>query len=70
MTKRSKTPPPNENVSTNSLEESGELVDLSSIELDDSPESPYGKHLRTIILEVFENKTIVREVHGREEKEG
>ena len=74
MKKPSTTPQPKESSpgsgdlspSTDSLEQSGELVDLSSIDLDDAPSSPYGKHLRTIILEVFENATLMREeTHGR-----
>ena len=37
--------------STNSLEKSGELVDLSTTEIDES--NPYGKHMQTICVEVF-----------------
>ena len=64
-------PQAKDKATTDSLEQSGELVDLSGIEFEDSPENPYGKHLKTIILEVFEHKTLVREeMHGARKEEG
>jgi hypothetical protein len=41
-------------VSTNSLEQSGELADLSEVEFAEDPINPYGRHLQTITVEVFE----------------
>ena len=46
-------------VSVSSLEESGELTPLSNLDFEERPESPYGKHLRTITIEVFEKGQMV-----------
>lgn len=45
--------------STSSLEKTGELVDLSTLEFDEDPVNPYGKHVQTIQIDVFEKGQLI-----------
>ena len=46
---------------TSALEKAGRLLDLSSLDIDDKPVSPYGKYLGTLKVEYqkFENGMLV-----------
>ena len=45
--------------STSSLEQSGELVSLSSLDIEDHPTNPYGSHLTTVNIEIFTEGSLV-----------